>query len=88
MRLNQKALGQINANQLWMDHLDKLDPFVVYFHYVWIGPVQLLISGWILYEVIGPSCLAGLAVLIVFVLQKSILFQSFALPSPKVATFD
>ena len=75
LRLSQKALGQTTIGQmvnLMSNDVNRFDFSVIFLHYLWIGPIQTLITAVILYNVIGPSCLAGLAILILFVPLQSI----------------
>lgn len=72
--LSQKALGQTTIGQMvniMSNDVNRFDFSVIFLHYLWIGPVQMLITAGILYSVIGPSCLAGLAILILFVPLQS-----------------
>lgn len=72
--LSQKALGQTTIGQmvnLMSNDVNRFDYSVIFLHYLWVGPVQTLISMIILLYVIGPSCLVGLAFLILFVPLQS-----------------
>lgn len=73
--LSQKALGQTTIGQMvniMSNDVNRFDFSVIFLHYLWVGPMQTLISTIILLYVIGPSCLVGLAVLILFVPLQSI----------------
>jgi len=76
--LSQKALGQTTIGQmvnLLSNDVNRFDLSVLFLHYLWVGPLQALISMAILLKLIGPSCLAGLSVLILFVpLQGMVIF--------------
>ena len=70
LQLSQKALGQTTIGQmvnLMSNDFNRFDFTLLYLHYLWVGPLQTLITMVILLNVIGPSCLVGLAVLILFV---------------------
>ena len=79
--LSQKALGETTIGQmvnLMSNDVNRFDFSVIFLHYLWVGPLQTLISTIILLYVIGPSCLVGLAVLILFVpLQSKSLIRFF-----------
>jgi len=68
--LNQKALNEISTGQivnLMSNDIARFDSSAIYLHYLYIGPLQAIIVTLILYfYVIGPSCLAGMAILILF----------------------
>jgi len=52
----------------------RFDSFAIYLHYLFIGPIQAIIVAVILYfYVIGPSCLAGMGILIFFAPFQSII---------------
>ena len=59
--------------------VNRFDFSVIFLHYLWVGPLQTLISTIILLYVIGPSCLVGLSVLILFVPLQSIDFKQIRL---------
>ena len=77
--LKQKNLGQTTNCQivkLLSNDVNRFDLSVLFLHYLWVGPIQTLISMAILLNVIGPSCLVGLGVLILFVpLQGLLIFK-------------
>ncbi|XP_057378654.1 ATP-binding cassette sub-family C member 4-like [Daphnia carinata] len=79
--LSQKALGQTTVGQmvnLMSNDVSRYDFSVLFLHYLWIGPIQIIISMVILLHVIGPSCLVGLAVLILFVPLQSWMGKVFS----------
>ena len=49
----------------------RFDTTVLFNHYLWAGPLQLVIITAILYYKIGPSALVGAALLIAFVPLQS-----------------
>lgn len=70
LKLSQKALGQTSIGQmvnLMSNDVNRFDLSVGFAHYFWIGPLQAAITTVILMYVIGPSCLVGLAVFIIFI---------------------
>nr|WEU39104.1 NIES ABC protein [Daphnia magna] len=79
--LSQKALGQTTIGQMvniMSNDVNRYDLSVNYLHYLWVGPLQTIISMVILLHVIGPSCLVGLAVLILFVPLQSWMGKVFS----------
>lgn len=70
LRLSQKALGQTSVGQMvniMSNDVNRFDLSTMNLHFVWVGPIQTLITAVILCYIIGPSCLVGLAVLILFI---------------------
>lgn len=51
--------------------VNRFDNVVLFLHYLWVGPLQAITVTIILLFVLGPSCLMGLAVLILFVPLQS-----------------
>ena len=47
-------------------------------HYLWVGPLQAIAVTTLLWMEIGISCLAGMAVLIIFLLLQSCVGNSFS----------
>lgn len=71
MRLNQNTLATTNVGQVANLMTNDAGIFekvtVIYPHYLIIGPLQAIITTWILYNyVVGSSCFAGMAILILF----------------------
>lgn len=77
LRLNQKALSETSTGQIVniiSNDVSRFDSSAIYPHYLIIGPLQAIITGVILYfYVIGPSCLAGMAILILFAPFQSVI---------------
>ncbi|ODN02112.1 Multidrug resistance-associated protein 4 [Orchesella cincta] len=70
LRLSQTALGKTNVGQLTnllSNDVNRFDQSCVFLHYLWVGPIQTAIVTYILWGYYGPSCLAGLFVLVLFV---------------------
>jgi len=69
LKLSQGSLGQTTIGQMvniMSNDVNRFDMSVLFLHYLWVGPLQALITTVILMFVIGPSCLVGLAILILF----------------------
>ena len=75
--MGQTTIGQMV--NIMSNDVNRFDFSVIFLHYLWVGPLQTLISTIILLYVIGPSCLVGLSVLILFVPLQSIDFKQIRL---------
>jgi ATP-binding cassette subfamily C (CFTR/MRP) protein 4 len=49
----------------------RFDQSILFFHYLWAGPLQLLIITGLLWGQLGPSSLTGTVLLILFVPVQS-----------------
>ncbi|XP_070832533.1 ATP-binding cassette sub-family C member 4-like [Chaetodon trifascialis] len=64
--LNSKAFAKTTTGQivnLLSNDVNKFDEVTLYLHFLWIGPLQAATVLLLLMHTIGPSCLAGMAVL-------------------------
>ena len=78
LRLSKGALGQTTVGQmvnLLSNDVNRFDQSVIFLHYLWVGPIQAIITTAILWSQFGVSCLSGIAILILF-----LPFQGFPLP--------
>ena len=67
LKLSHSALGQTTVGQmvnLLSNDVNRFDVFVLFSHYLWVGPLQLLIVTAILYQKIGLSAGVGAALLV------------------------
>ena len=62
---------------LLSNDVSRFNTSFLYHHYLWIGPLQALISLPILYHTIGPSCLVGFSILILFIPLQGWIIPSF-----------
>ncbi|XP_050734387.1 ATP-binding cassette sub-family C member 4-like isoform X2 [Eriocheir sinensis] len=70
LRLSKAALGKTTTGQmvnLLSNDVSRFDTSAIFLHYIWIGPLQTFIVLGILWNEIGPSCLAGIMLLLLFV---------------------
>ena len=70
LKLSQASLGQTAIGQLvnfLSNDVNRFDQATCFIHYLWIGPIQLIIVIFILYGYFGPACFAGVALLVLFV---------------------
>ncbi|KAJ8389751.1 hypothetical protein AAFF_G00114570 [Aldrovandia affinis] len=76
LRLSSTAMGKTTTGQivnLLSNDVNKFDEVTIFLHFLWVGPLQAgAVIGLLWYE-IGPSCLAGMAVL-VFLMPLQTLF--------------
>ncbi|KAM3862000.1 ATP-binding cassette sub-family C member 4-like [Diretmus argenteus] len=66
--LNSTALEKTTTGQivnLLSNDVNKFDEVTLFLHFLWVGPLQAAAVMLLLLYVIGPSCLAGMAVLII-----------------------
>ncbi|XP_069950148.1 ATP-binding cassette sub-family C member 4-like isoform X3 [Cherax quadricarinatus] len=81
LRLSKAALGKTTIGQmvnLLSNDVNRFDTSVIFMHYLWIGPLQTLIVLGILWTELGPSCLAGIMLLILFVPLQSWMGKVFS----------
>ena len=74
LRLSNTALGQTTVGQmvnLLSNDVNRFDTTVLFNHYLWAGPLQLVIITVLLCQKIGPSALVGAALLIAAVPLQS-----------------
>ncbi|KAK7154854.1 hypothetical protein R3I93_009716 [Phoxinus phoxinus] len=65
--LSATAMGQTTTGQivnLLSNDVNKFDEVTIFLHFLWIGPLQAAAVIGLLWQEIGPSCLAGMAVLV------------------------
>lgn len=65
--LSAAAMGQTTTGQivnLLSNDVNKFDELTIFLHFLWVGPLQAAAVIGLLWQEIGPSCLAGMAVLV------------------------
>ncbi|XP_048056290.1 multidrug resistance-associated protein 4 [Megalobrama amblycephala] len=65
--LSATAMGQTTTGQivnLLSNDVNKFDEVTIFLHFLWVGPLQAAAVTGLLWQEIGPSCLAGMAVLV------------------------
>ncbi|XP_051568184.1 ATP-binding cassette sub-family C member 4-like [Myxocyprinus asiaticus] len=65
--LSSTAMGQTTTGQivnLLSNDVSKFDEVTIFLHFLWVGPLQAAAVVCLLWYEIGPSCLAGMAVLL------------------------
>ncbi|XP_014296340.1 probable multidrug resistance-associated protein lethal(2)03659 [Microplitis demolitor] len=70
LKLSRTALGESTAGQvvnLLSNDVNKIDPAVIFFHYLWIGPVGTVIMTYLMYQEVGVAAIIGVASLLMFI---------------------
>ncbi|CAH2223667.1 multidrug resistance-associated 4 [Pelobates cultripes] len=90
LRLSNTALGQTTTGQivnLLSNDVNKFDQVTIFLHFLWAGPLQAIAVTVLLWMEIGPSCLAGMAVLIILMPLQTCLGKFFTSFRGKTASF-
>ncbi|KAH8269315.1 hypothetical protein KR018_003153 [Drosophila ironensis] len=69
LRLSRTALGDTTTGQvvnLISNDLGRFDRALIHFHFLWLGPLELLISSYFLYQQIGLASLYGIGILLLY----------------------
>lgn len=61
--LNQTQIGQV-INLLSND-VSRFDLTPLYLHYIWIMPIQTILSAYFMYNIVGAAALGGILFIIV-----------------------
>ncbi|XP_049611466.1 ATP-binding cassette sub-family C member 4 [Syngnathus scovelli] len=74
--LSCSAMGKTTTGQivnLLSNDVNKFDEVTIFLHFLWVGPLQAATVVGLLWQEIGPSCLAGMVVLM-FLMPMQTLF--------------
>ncbi|XP_043065365.1 probable multidrug resistance-associated protein lethal(2)03659 [Drosophila ficusphila] len=69
LRLSRTSLGDTTIGQvvnLLSNDLNRFDRCLIHFHFLWLGPLELLIAAYFLYQQIGFASLYGISILILY----------------------
>nr|XP_036233399.1 probable multidrug resistance-associated protein lethal(2)03659 isoform X1 [Bactrocera oleae]XP_036233400.1 probable multidrug resistance-associated protein lethal(2)03659 isoform X1 [Bactrocera oleae] len=69
LRLSKTALGSTTTGQvvnLISNDVGRLDTSLIHMHYLWLGPVEILVITLLMYREIGVSSLFGVAFMLLF----------------------
>ncbi|XP_073470477.1 ATP-binding cassette sub-family C member 4 isoform X1 [Aquarana catesbeiana] len=80
LRLSNTAMGKTTTGQivnLLSNDVNKFDQVTIFLHFLWAGPLQAIAVTVLLWLEIGPSCLAGMAVLIILMPLQTCLGKLF-----------
>ncbi|KAH8334357.1 hypothetical protein KR059_009145 [Drosophila kikkawai] len=69
LRLSRTSLGDTTTGQvvnLLSNDLNRFDRALIHFHFLWLGPVELLIAAYFLYQQIGAASFYGIGILLLY----------------------
>ncbi|EDV54484.1 probable multidrug resistance-associated protein lethal(2)03659 [Drosophila erecta] len=76
LRLSRTALGDTTTGQvvnLISNDLGRFDRALIHFHFLWLGPLELLIASYFLYQQIGVAALYGIGILLLYLPVQTLL---------------
>ncbi|XP_073707299.1 ATP-binding cassette sub-family C member 4 [Garra rufa] len=88
--LSASAMGQTTTGQivnLLSNDVNKFDEVTIFLHFLWVGPLQAAAVIGLLWQEIGPSCLAGMAVLVFLMPLQTMFGKLFSKYRSKTAAF-
>uniref|UniRef100_A0A673J693 Multidrug resistance-associated protein 4 n=1 Tax=Sinocyclocheilus rhinocerous TaxID=307959 RepID=A0A673J693_9TELE len=88
--LSATAMGQTTTGQivnLLSNDVNKFDELTIFLHYLWMGPLQAAAVIGLLWQEVGASCLAGIAVLIFLMPLQTMFGKLFSKYRSKTAAF-
>ncbi|KAJ6660858.1 hypothetical protein lerEdw1_017015, partial [Lerista edwardsae] len=90
LRLSNTALTKTTTGQivnLLSNDVNKFDQVTIFLHFLWAGPLQAIAVTALLWYEIGPSCLAGMAVLIILLPLQTCIGRLFSSLRSRTAAF-
>uniref|UniRef100_A0A8B9VUZ1 Multidrug resistance-associated protein 4 n=1 Tax=Anas zonorhyncha TaxID=75864 RepID=A0A8B9VUZ1_9AVES len=90
LRLSNVAMAKTTTGQivnLLSNDVNKFDQVTIFLHFLWAGPIQAVAVTVLLWMEIGPSCLAGMAVLIILLPVQTCIGRLFSSLRSKTAAF-
>uniref|UniRef100_A0A8C0B8P8 ATP binding cassette subfamily C member 4 n=1 Tax=Buteo japonicus TaxID=224669 RepID=A0A8C0B8P8_9AVES len=88
LRLSNVAMAKTTTGQivnLLSNDVNKFDQVTIFLHFLWAGPIQAVAVTVLLWMEIGPSCLAGMAVLIILLPVQTCIGRLFSSLRSKTA---
>ncbi|XP_036396882.1 multidrug resistance-associated protein 4 [Megalops cyprinoides] len=88
--LSSTAMGKTTTGQivnLLSNDVNKFDEVTIFLHFLWVGPLQAAAVIGLLWYEIGPSCLAGMAVLVFLMPLQTLFGRLFSSFRSKTAAF-
>uniref|UniRef100_A0A8C7VRJ0 Cystic fibrosis transmembrane conductance regulator n=2 Tax=Oncorhynchus mykiss TaxID=8022 RepID=A0A8C7VRJ0_ONCMY len=79
--LSSVAMGKTTTGQivnLLSNDVNKFDEVTIFLHFLWVGPLQAAAVLGLLWVEIGPSCLAGMAVLVILMPTQTMFGRLFS----------
>ncbi|KAJ4924429.1 hypothetical protein JOQ06_000669 [Pogonophryne albipinna] len=86
--LSSESMGQTTTGQivnLLSNDVNRFDEITLNLHYLWLGPLQAMVIIVLLWCQIGPSCLAGVAVLALMMPVQTVFGKLFGIFRSKTA---
>lgn len=84
LRLSKTALGKTASGQivnLMSNDVQRFDIAAGFLHYLWIMPVQAVVSAFVMYDSVGYAAIIGItAMLLQAVLLQGIIIFSLIIP--------
>ncbi|NWX88406.1 MRP4 protein, partial [Nothoprocta pentlandii] len=90
LRLSNTAMAKTTTGHivnLLSNDVNKFDQVTIFLHFLWAGPIQAIAVTVLLWMEIGPSCLAGMAVLIILLPVQTCIGRLFSSLRSKTAAF-
>ncbi|XP_066477246.1 ATP-binding cassette sub-family C member 4 [Tiliqua scincoides] len=90
LRLSNTALTKTTTGQivnLLSNDVNKFDQVTIFLHFLWAGPLQAIAVTALLWYEIGPSCLAGMAILIILLPLQTCIGRLFSSLRSRTAAF-
>ncbi|XP_037318655.1 ATP-binding cassette sub-family C member 4-like isoform X2 [Pungitius pungitius] len=90
LRLSSLAMGKTTTGQivnLLSNDVNKFDDVTIFLHFLWVGPLQAAVVVGLLWVEIGPSCLAGMVVLMFLMPLQTMFGRLFSKFRSKTAAF-
>uniref|UniRef100_A0A8B9JH67 Cystic fibrosis transmembrane conductance regulator n=1 Tax=Astyanax mexicanus TaxID=7994 RepID=A0A8B9JH67_ASTMX len=79
--LSSVAMGQTTTGQivnLLSNDVNRFDEVTIFLHFLWVGPLQAAAVIGLLWQEIGASCLAGMAVLVILMPLQTVFGRLFS----------
>ncbi|XP_077957966.1 ATP-binding cassette sub-family C member 4-like isoform X1 [Gasterosteus aculeatus] len=90
LHLSSLAMGKTTTGQivnLLSNDVNKFEEVTIFLHFLWVGPLQAAAVVGLLWLEIGPSCLAGMVVLLFLMLMQTMFGRLFSTFRSKTAAF-
>uniref|UniRef100_A0A3B4U443 Multidrug resistance-associated protein 4 n=1 Tax=Seriola dumerili TaxID=41447 RepID=A0A3B4U443_SERDU len=90
LALSSESMGQTTTGQivnLLSNDVNRFDEITLNLHYLWVGPLQAMVIVVFLWYEIGPTCLAGVAVVALMLPMQTWFGKLFGIFRSKTAVF-
>ncbi|KAI4831629.1 hypothetical protein KUCAC02_001165 [Chaenocephalus aceratus] len=87
--LSSSAMGKTTTGQivnLLSNDVNKFDDVTIFLHFLWVAPLQAAVVVGLLWMEIGPSCLAGMVVLMILMPMQTMFGRHFSKFRSKTAS--